>query len=219
MVRTAAVLLLGASLLPALVFPRLAHAETFSADVWIDNWFVLRVNGEQVAEDSVPITTERSFNAERFSFEAERPFVLGLLAKDFKENDTGLEYIGTRRQQIGDGGAIVQIKDASGALVAVSNAEWQCLPIHVAPLDTACADETDLVAGEGACGFEASAEPDGWDAPGFDASAWPQATVHTAAAVDPKQGYDEVEWAGEAQFVWGPDLQRDNTVLCRLTVE
>ena len=59
-------------------------AETYTAEVWADNWFSLSVNGEQVAEDSVSITTERSFNAESFSFTAERPFVLGLTAKDFK---------------------------------------------------------------------------------------------------------------------------------------
>ena len=97
-------------------------AETFSADVWADNWFEMRIDGVQVAADSVPITTERSFNAESFAFEAQRPFVIGLVAKDFKQNDTGLEYIGTRRQQMGDGGVIVQIKDAAGAAVAVSNA-------------------------------------------------------------------------------------------------
>lgn len=45
-------------------------AETFSADVWADNWFEVRIDGVQVAEDSVPITTERSFNAESFNFEA-----------------------------------------------------------------------------------------------------------------------------------------------------
>lgn len=106
-------------------------AETFTADVWADNWFEMRINGRKVAEDSVPITTERSFNAESFEFVADRPFVIGLVAKDFKENDTGLEYIGTRRQQMGDGGVILQIKDGSGEPVAVSNAEWQCLVIHL----------------------------------------------------------------------------------------
>ena len=37
----------------------LATAETFQVDVWADNWFEMRINGQQVAEDSVPITTER----------------------------------------------------------------------------------------------------------------------------------------------------------------
>lgn len=195
------------------------HAETFTADVWADNWFEMRVDGTQVAEDSVPITTERSFNAERFAFEAERPFTLGLVAKDFQENDTGLEYVGTRRQQMGDGGVIAQIANEAGETVIVTDADWQCLVIHRAPLDKTCEGASDPVAGEGACGFEASGEPEGWDEPGFDASDWSQATIHDDAAVDPKMGYDEVEWSDAARFVWGPDIEQDNTVLCRLTVE
>lgn len=193
-------------------------AEAYSADVWADNWFEMRVNGAQVAEDSVPITTERSFNAESFVFEAERPFVIGLVAKDFKENDTGLEYIGTGRQQMGDGGLIAQIKDSSGATVAVSNSEWQCLVIHTAPLDKSCEGEANPVAGEGACAFEVMDEPDGWDQPGFDASHWSQASTFSESEVSPKDGYDRIDWATEARLIWGPDLEQSNTVLCRLTV-
>jgi hypothetical protein len=194
-------------------------AETLSADVWADNWFEMRINGEQVAEDSVLITTERSFNAESFTFDAERPFVIGLVAKDFKENDTGLEYIGARNQQMGDGGVILQIKDETGELVAVSNDGWQCLVIHSAPLDKSCEGSSNPVAGEGACTFEASAEPGGWDASDFGSTDWPQANVYSAREVGPKDGYDEITWAGDAEFIWGPDLEQSNTVLCRLTVE
>ncbi|WP_417249456.1 PEBP family protein [Celeribacter sp.] len=196
-----------------------AHAETFSADVWVDNWFSMSVNGEQVAEDSVSITTERSFNSESFTFEAERPFVIGLTMKDFKENDTGLEYIGTRRQQMGDGGAIAQIHDADGGLVAVTDAGWQCLVVHKAPLDTACAEESDPVAGEGACAFELTDEPEGWDTADFDANEWTAATEHSVREVSPKEGYDRVDWDQSAKLIWGADLKTDNTILCRLTVE
>lgn len=199
--------------------PLAAHAETFSADVWADNWFELRVDGQQVAEDSVPITTERSFNAESFEFTAERPFVLGLVARDFIENDTGLEYIGTRRQQMGDGGVILQIRDASGETVVVSDETWHCAVIHTAPLDKSCEDESTPVAGEGACGFEASDEPAGWDQAGFDASDWPAASLYSEAEVSPKFGYDEITWDAAAGLIWGPDLEQSNTVLCRLTVE
>ena len=101
------------TLLTAIFTATAANAETYSADVWADNWFEMRINGETVAVDSVPITTERSFNAESFTFTAQRPFTIGLIAKDFKENDTGLEYIGSRRLQMGDGGVIVQIKAVS----------------------------------------------------------------------------------------------------------
>lgn len=195
------------------------HAETYSVDVWADNWFEMRVNGEQVAEDSVPITTERSFNSESFTFDAESPFVIGLVAKDFKENDTGLEYIGTRRQQMGDGGIVFQMKNAAGETVVVSNDLWQCHVIHTAPLDKACEDESDPVAGNALCGFDASEEPEGWDLPSFETADWPQASVYTAAQVDPKIGYNDITWDSDAQFIWGPDLEQSNTVLCRITVE
>lgn len=194
------------------------EAETFSADVWADNWFEMRIDGTQVAEDSVPITTERSFNAESFSFEAERPFVLGVVAKDFKENDTGLEYIGTNRQQMGDGGLILQMRDAAGETVAVSSAEWSCLVIHTAPLDKSCESEKDPVAGDSPCKFDASDEPEGWDTASFDVSDWPQADVYSVQEVSPKDGYDEINWVDNAELIWGPSLEQSNTVLCRLTV-
>lgn len=205
-------------ILVALV-PVTAGAETFSADVWADNWFEMRIDGVTVAEDSVPITTERSFNAESFVFDAEPPFVIGLVARDFIENDTGLEYIGSRRQQMGDGGVIVQVFDESGAPVILSDASWQCLAIHTAPLDRACEDASDPVAGEGACTFEISEPPAGWDTADFDASDWPQATEYSATAVDPKLGYDEIDWDPAAEFIWGPDLEMTNTILCRLEVQ
>jgi len=194
-------------------------AETFSADVWADNWFEMRVDGKKVAEDSVPITTERSFNAESFEFVAHRPFIIGLVAKDFKQNDTGLEYIGTRRQQMGDGGLILQVKDSSGVPVAVSNGEWQCLVIHSAPLDKSCERETYPVAGRGTCTFQVKAEPEGWDLSDFDASDWPKASVYTEREVSPKDGYDRINWADDARLIWGPDLEQSNTILCRLVVE
>lgn len=193
-------------------------AETFSSDVWADNWFEMRIDGTQIAQDSVPITTERSFNSESFTFEAERPFVVGVVAKDFKENDTGLEYIGTRRQQMGDGGLILQIRDAAGQTVAVSSADWACEVIHTAPLDKSCEASTNPMAGVGACTFDAMEEPDGWDTASFDASEWPQASVFTAREVSPKDGYDEINWAPEAELIWGPDLEQSNTALCRITV-
>ena len=193
-------------------------AETFSADVWADNWFEMRIDGVQVAEDSVSITTERSFNAESFLFKAERPFVLGVVAKDFKENDTGLEYIGTKRQQMGDGGFILQIRDPAGEAVAVSSAEWSCLVIHTAPLNKSCESENLPVAGDGPCTFDIQDEPEGWDTASFDVSDWPQAVVYSAKEVRPKDGYDKISWDDNAELIWGPDLEQSNTVLCRLTV-
>lgn len=196
-----------------------AQAETYRVDVWADNWFEFHINGERVAEDSVSITTERSFNAESFSFDASGPITLGLMAKDFKENDTGLEYIGTRRQQLGDGGVIAQIKNSNGDIVAVTDATWRCLVIHTAPLDKACADESNPVAGEGSCQFTAIDTPTDWSTPDFDDSQWLSATVYSEQAVSPKHGYDDIAWTSEAELIWGPDLETNNTVLCRLSID
>ena len=71
-----------------------AAATPFTVEVWADNWMAVYVNGELIGEDSVPITTERSFNSETFSFTASVPFTLAIEAKDFKETDSGIEYIG-----------------------------------------------------------------------------------------------------------------------------
>ncbi len=164
----------------------------------------------------MPITTERSFNAESFSFTAERPFVLALTAKDFKENDTGLEYIGSERQQMGDGGVIAQFRTESG--MVVTDGEWRCLVVHEAPLDASCAGERNPVAGEGACGFRETEIPAGWDAPGFDDSGWPAAIEWSEREVRPKDGYDRIDWDGAARIIWTGDLERHNTVLCRIEV-
>ncbi len=202
-----------------LATPAFAAERTVTVDVWADNWFAMYVNGSKVLEDSVPITTERSFNAETAQFSVALPAQIAFIAKDFKENDTGLEYIGSRRQQMGDGGFIAQFKDAaSGETLAVTDQNTRCMVIHHGPVDTSCAKESNPVAGQGACAFEAKEEPSGWADTGFDDSDWPQATEHSERAVRPKDGYDRIRWDNSAELIWSDDLERDNTLLCRLTI-
>ena len=189
-------------------------------DVWADNWFAFYLGKTLVIEDSVPITTERSFNAESFEFNADYPLQLNFVVKDFKENDTGLEYIGSPRQQMGDGGFIAQFIDTStGQPMAVSNSDWRCLLIHEAPLDKACEDESNPTAGVGGCGFRAEEEPEGWKEPGYDDTGWTSAVEHSSSAVDPKDGYDAISWDSDAQLIWTGDLETHNTLLCRMTVD
>lgn len=189
------------------------------AEVWTDNWFAFYLGETLIKEDSVSITTERSFNKETFTFEASYPLQLNFIVKDYMKNDTGLEYIGTNRQQMGDGGFIAQFTNAdTGELIAVTDANWSGLVIHTAPLDETCAKEANPVAGQGPCGFTALAEPSGWKAASFDDSSWAKATVYTAQQVGPKEGYDEIHWNPAAKLIWGPDLKKDNTILYRLTV-
>ncbi|WP_415404451.1 PEBP family protein [Tateyamaria sp. SN3-11] len=211
------------NLLTAIVFlsagPAVAETVTLTTDVWVDNWFEMYVNGQKVLEDSVSITTERSFNAESATFTAELPITVAIRAMDFRENDTGLEYIGSNRQQMGDGGMIAQFRDATtGETVAVTDSDMRCLVVHRAPVDVSCARESNPVAGEGACDFVETAVAPEWVTPAFDDSDWPAAVTHSARAVDPKDGYDEVSWDSAAMLVWSDDLVQDNTVLCRMTI-
>lgn len=191
---------------------------TIKAEIWADNWFALYNGDTLIKEDSVPITTERSFNSELFTFQASYPLHLNIVAKDYKANNTGLEYIGTPRQQIGDGGLKAQFTDvATGNVIAVTNRNAKVMVIHKAPLNTACAKEANPVAGQSACTFTATLEPSGWKSADFDDRDWSKASVFTAAEVGPKDGYLDIAWNEAAQFIWGSDLLTDNTVLMRIT--
>ena len=193
-----------------------ASAGTYSADVWADNWFAMYVGDTLVMEDSVSITTERSFNKESFSFEAELPFRLNVIIKDFKENDTGLEYIGEGNQQMGDGGFIAQVRDSNNDIISVSNSEWQCTVIHTAPLDKSCEQSANPTVD---CEFESLEEPADWKSETYDRSSWVAATEFSEAAVSPKDGYDEVTWDSSATLIWASDLEIHNTLLCSVLVQ
>ena len=171
---------------------------TFVAEVWADNWFALYINGVLVGQDSVSITTEKSFNAEKISFTASYPFVIGMVTKDFIQNDTGLEYIGSGRQQIGDGGFIAQFTNTStGKVVAYTSKAWRGYVIHQAPLNVSC-EKSKTPTTE--CKSKIQAEPSGWSQKTFDDSKWILASVYTKDAI------------------WSSDLKIDNTVLWRFTV-
>ena len=193
---------------------------TIKAEVWADNWFAFYLGGQLVMEDSVPVTTERSFNAEVFTFQAAYPMTFNFIVKDFKENDTGLECIGSNRQQMGDGGLIAHFIDShTGDLIAVTDANWACTVIHEAPLDKSCEKESSPIAGQVPCNFTALVEPTGWKEDNFDDSSWSKATVYREAQVNPRDGYDEIAWDSSAKLIWGPDLETNNTLVCRLTLE
>ena len=159
-----------------------------------------------IVEDSVPITTERSFNSESVTFKGDYPLHLNFVLKDFKENDTGLEYIGSNRQQMGDGGFIMQLTDvSSGKVVAVSDENFKCIVIHEAPLDKSCEKESSPIVATKPCEFKSSPEPDGWKTKDFDDSNWKPASVFSADQVSPKDGYNAIKWDSKAKFIWGDD--------------
>jgi hypothetical protein len=193
-----------------------AKLTSFTAEVWADNWFSLYINGKLVGEDSVAITTERSFNSERITFTASYPFTIAMVTKDFKQNDTGLEYIGTDRQQMGDGGFVAQFTDTStGKVVAITNSSWRGLVVHQAPLNKSCEKSKTP---DTECTSRISAEPAGWSQTSFNDSSWSTASTYSKEQVGVKDGYNDISWSPNAQLIWTSDLEIDNTILWRYVV-
>jgi hypothetical protein len=189
------------------------------AEVWADNYFAFYLGDKLIKEDSVPITTERSFNSETFTFDATYPLDLNFVGKDFKENDTGLEYIGESQQQMGDGGLIAQFKNAeTGELIAVTNGDWVVYVTHTAPLDTSCAKSSNPVAGVAPCTNLIMDEPTDWKLPSFDFASWEKVKTYTSTEIKPKEGYTTIKWNSNAKFIWGADIYKSNTVLMHLRI-
>ena len=216
MKRVALVLVLVLSTLsvPAEAAPN--KSITFQAEIWVDNWFALYINGKKVGEDSVPITTERSFNSEKIKFTATYPFTVGLMVRDFTENSSGLEYIGKPNQQIGDGGAIAQIRDLStNKIIAATDTTWKIFITNKAPLNPDCVSSTNPLVD---CKYQNTSTPSNWSTNSFKDTAWKSATSYTKEEVGVKDGYFDISWSSTAGLIWSSDLKLDNTVLIRKTV-
>ena len=189
----------------------------FQAEVWVDNWFALYVNGKKVGEDSVPITTERSFNSEKIKFSASYPFTVGIYAKDFTENLSGLEYIGKANQQIGDAGIIFQIRDlATNQIVAVSDSTWKVTILNKAPLNPECVTSKSPLTD---CKYENTSAPKLWSTSSFKDSSWKSASIFTKEEVGVKDGYFDINWDDTAKLIWSSDLKLDNALLIRKVIK
>lgn len=188
----------------------------FQAEVWADNWFALYINGKKVGEDSVPITTEKSFNSEKIKFTATYPLTIGVMAKDFAENASGLEYIGKPNQQIGDAGIIFQIREiSSGKVVAYSSRDMKVMTANKAPLNPECVTSSNPTVD---CKFLNVAIPTTWTSSTFNDSAWKNATEFSRETVGVKEGYFDFSWAPGSALVWSSDLKLDNTILLRKVI-
>lgn len=186
---------------------------SFNAEVWADNWFALYVNGKKVGEDSVPITTEKSFNSSKIKFTATYPFTIGIIAKDYTANSSGLEYIGTSRQQIGDGGIIIQIREiSSGKVVAYSSKDWKVLVVNKAPVNADCVKSKNPTVD---CKYINTPIPNGWATTAYKDSTWKSASEYSKTAVGVKEGYFDYTWTSGSSIVWSTNLKLDNTILLR----
>ena len=86
---------------PALTVVDTPGTVAIKGEVWADNWFAFYLGDQLIVEDSTPVTTERSFNAEAFVFNADYPLQLNFVVRDFKEKRHGARI--HRRGQSADG--------------------------------------------------------------------------------------------------------------------
>ena len=190
---------------------------TFQAEVWADNWFALYINGKKVGEDSIPITTEKSFNSEKIKFSATYPLTIAVIAKDFTENSSGLEYIGKPNQQIGDAGIILQIREVvSDRVIAQTQNDWKVLTVNKAPLNPECVTSINPI---NDCKSSNVKIPSTWASPSYKDTSWMPATEFSKAEVGVKDGYFDFTWTPSAALIWSSDLKLDNIILLRKVIK
>ena len=189
---------------------------TFQAEVWADNWFSLYVNGRKVGDDSVPISQEKSFNSEKIKFTATYPLTVGLMAKDYVENASGLEYIGKSNQQTGDGGIILQIRDlTTNQIVGYTDSSWKSLVIYKAPLNPECVSSKSPLTD---CRSSTIKPATNWYSSSFKDSSWTSATEFSKEEVGVKDGFFNITWSNSSKLIWAKDLKLDNTILFRKVI-
>ncbi len=199
-----------------------ANGEDVTGYVFGDNYYELYVNGSIVARDPVGFVP---FNSGVVRFRAERPFTFAVKLVDWGTHlGVGMEY---DRWNVGDGGFIARFSDGTE-----TGADWKCRAYYISPLEdrscvkpgpdtSACPERPPCVERDPAsCLALHYRVPADWASPGFDDSAWDAASTYPASAVTNQRAYrDYTAEFGEASFIWSHNLDQDNLVLCRATVD
>lgn len=171
--------------------------DTIRANVYADNWFVLYVNGELVAVDSIAFIPHNVISVDLLP---KYPMTIAVMAKDNADPETGMEYANS---SVGDAGFILKFADGTA-----TNGSWKARCFSHGPIG---GDTTNPR-------VEGKAIPANWFAVDFDDSAWKHAREFAEKDVDPKQPFYEADFKG-ATFIWTDDLKLDNTVIFRHRVE
>ncbi len=172
-------------------------ADTIKANIYADNWFMLYVNGELVAVDSIKFIPHNVISVDMLPT---YPMTIAVMAKDNADLKTGMEYANTN---IGDGGFILKFGDGT-----VTNASWKAKAFSKGPIDRDAKNPR----------VENIPIPESWYAIDFDDSSWGKAKEYTEEEVGPKQPFFEYDFKG-AKFIWSDDIDLDNTVLFRHVVK
>lgn len=207
-----------------------ATGEVYTVFVFADNYFEMYVNGIPVGKDPVPYT---NFNSNIVRFKAKKPFTIAVKCVDWEEH----LGVGTEdATKIGDGGFVAVIKDASNAIVAVTNNTWKAQTFYTAPVaDLSCLTETGTSRLSTTCTTSSGeltsygvhwAIPSDWFSSAYVDTSWPTATLFTNATVgvDNKPAYTNFtdifdNTSNDATFIWSNNLLLDNVVLLRKKIE
>ena len=208
--------------------------EVVTASLFADNYFEFYVNGNYMGRDAVGFTP---FNSHAARYQVDYPVTYALLLVDWEGYlGIGLEDQSVKKLHIGDGGFIAAFSDG-----AASGTEWVCRNFYIAPLDdpncivvdengnpdsSGCPSTDEAVScrtadPESSCRAAHFALPDNWMTPDYDDSGWLPATTYTADEVTASPGfrnYEDTLFQG-AEFIWTSNLNLDNLVVCRTTVE
>ena len=149
---------------------------TVVGTVYCDNQFTLWVNGKKVATDPVVFTPHQAVRV-AFEWDGTSSLTYAIQCEDFA-SESGYEYTGTARPQLGDGALIAEFNDGLGSVTEASR--WRVYTASFGPTDTS------LQAGCSAnrlskCLVEDRGIPHGWTTPNFDDSTWEYATPYSAA--------------------------------------
>lgn len=172
-------------------------SDTIKANVYADNWFMLYVNGELVAVDSIKFIPHNVISVDLLPT---YPMTIAVMARDNADPKTGMEYANTN---IGDGGFILKFSDGT-----VSNADWKAKRFSWGPLDRDTKNPQ----------VKNEPIPENWYAVDFDDRDWKKAKEYTEEQVGPKQPFFEHDFKG-AKFIWTDDIELDNTVIFRHVVK
>jgi len=182
---------------PATKLRKAQMSDTIKANIYADNWFVMYVNGELAAVDSIKFIPHNVISVDLLPT---YPMTIAVMNKDNGDPKTGMEYANTN---IGDGGFILRFGDGT-----VTNASWRTKKFSWGPIDHDTKNPR----------VENIPIPDNWYTVDFDDSSWGRAKEFTEAEVAPKQPYYEYDFSG-AKFIWTDDVELDNTVIFRHVVK
>lgn len=172
-------------------------ADTVKANIYADNTFMLYINGELVAVDSIKFIPHNVISVDLLP---QYPMTIAVLAQDNADPKTGMEYANS---SIGDGGFILKLGDGT-----VTHQGWKARVFTHGPINRDTENPQ----------VKSEAIPDNWFAVDFDDGNWKPAKVFSQNEVGPKSVFHDYDFEG-AEFIWSNDLALDNIVIFRHRVE